>query len=146
MESCPPTAFNRSFMLVKPSPAPHGFVRVEAGARVLDCQIDGVDLTVQRHVGVSRGAMLEDILEGFLQDAVRQREISGGSASGMFSKCTSIVTSCRFDNSPHNRPPLLAAPGVPVSRGEGRATTPEYPTQGPRSLGTFPESLAQIGR
>jgi hypothetical protein len=81
MESCPPTTFNR--------------------------QIDGADLTVQRDVGVSRHAMLEDILEGFLQDGQRQREISGGSASGMFSKCTSIVTSCRFDNSPHN--PATAA-------------------------------------
>ena len=53
----------------EPRPS-HGFVRVEAGARVLDCQIDGADLTVQRDVGVSRHAMLEDILEGFLQDAV----------------------------------------------------------------------------
>ena len=47
-----------------------GFVRVEAGARVLDCQIDGADLTVQRDLGASRHAMLDDILEGFLQDAV----------------------------------------------------------------------------
>ena len=53
----------------EPGPS-HRLVRVKAGARVLDCQIDGVDLTVQRDVGVSRHAMLDDILQGFLQDAV----------------------------------------------------------------------------
>ena len=52
-------------------PAPsHRLLRVEAGARILDCEVDGVDLSVQRDVGVTRPAMLDDILQGFLQDAV----------------------------------------------------------------------------
>ena len=53
----------------KPAPS-HRLLRVEAGARILDCEIDGVDLSVQRDVGVTRPAMLDDILQGFLQDAV----------------------------------------------------------------------------
>ena len=45
-------------------------VRVKAGSRILDGQVDGVDVTVERDVGLSRHAMLDDILQGFLQDAV----------------------------------------------------------------------------
>ena len=68
-------------------PAPsHCVLGIEAGAGILDCQLDGVDLTAQRDVGASRHAMLEDILKGFLQDAVERGEISRGSAVGMFSK------------------------------------------------------------
>ena len=55
-------------------PAPsHRLLRVEAGARILDCEVDGVDLTVQRDMGVTRPAMLDDILQGFLQDAVERQ-------------------------------------------------------------------------
>ena len=55
-------------------PAPsHRLLGVKAGARILDCQVDGVDLTVQRDVGVTRRAMLDDILQGFLQDAVERQ-------------------------------------------------------------------------
>src|SRR5688500_6447517 len=53
----------------EPGP-PHHLVRIKAGARVLDCQIDGVVVTVQRDENVSRRAMLDDILQGFLQDSV----------------------------------------------------------------------------
>jgi len=48
----------------------HRLVRVKAGARILDCQDEGVVLTAQRDLGMSRPAMLDDVLQGFLQDAV----------------------------------------------------------------------------
>ena len=69
----------------EPGPS-HRLVRVKAGARVLDRQIDGVDLTVQRDVGVSRHAMLDDILQGFLQDAVETQGDFPWQRFGMFSK------------------------------------------------------------
>ena len=53
----------------EPGPA-HRLVRVKARARVPDRQLDGVAVTVQGDVGVSRRAMFDDILEGFLQHAV----------------------------------------------------------------------------
>ena len=49
---------------------PHRLERVKAGARIVDGQVDRVDVTVQSDVGVSRLAMLDDVLQGFLQDAV----------------------------------------------------------------------------
>ena len=52
-------------------PAPfYRLLRVEAGARILDGEVDGVALSVQRDVVLTRPAMLDDILQGFLQDAV----------------------------------------------------------------------------
>ena len=51
-------------------PAPsHRLLRVEAGARILDGEIDGVDVSLQRDVGVTRPAMLDNSLAGFLQHA-----------------------------------------------------------------------------
>ena len=69
----------------EPGPS-HRLVRVKAAARVLACEVNGIDLTIQRDVGVSRHAMLDDILQGFLQDAVEAEGDSRGSAFGMFSK------------------------------------------------------------
>ena len=53
----------------EPTPSQR-FLGVKAGARILDCEIDGVGLTVQRDVSMTRPAMLDDVLQGFLQDAV----------------------------------------------------------------------------
>ena len=55
MERSPPTIFNRSFILVKPSPRPaHRLLWIEAAAQILDGEVDGVALSVQRDV--RRGA------------------------------------------------------------------------------------------
>ena len=53
----------------KPAPS-YRLVMVKAGARILDCQVEGVELTAERDVGMSRPAVLDDILQGFLKDAV----------------------------------------------------------------------------
>ena len=54
-------------------PAPsHRLLGVEASARILDCEVEGVDLSVQRDGGVTRPAMLDNILQGFLQHAVER--------------------------------------------------------------------------
>ena len=65
-DSCPPTTFNRSFMLViQPAQL---IASGKPVTRILDSQVDGVDLTVQRHIGASRHAALDDVLQGFLQN------------------------------------------------------------------------------
>ena len=61
----------------EPGPS-HRLVGVKAGARVLDDQGDRVDLAVQGDVGVSRHAMFDGILQGFLQNAVEaERDFRG---------------------------------------------------------------------
>jgi hypothetical protein len=50
----------------EPGPS-YRLVNKKTSARILDCQIEGVDVTVQIDVGVSRPAMLDDILQAFLQ-------------------------------------------------------------------------------
>ena len=108
-----PTTFNRSFMLVKPSPRPLiASLGVEAGARILDCQVDGVDLTVQRDVGVSRHAMLEDILQGFLQDAVERGRFPVAAPSGCSRSERQSSDSCRFDNSSQNPAAAFSSPKI----------------------------------
>ena len=119
----------------EPGPS-HRLVRVKAGARVLDGQVDGVDVTVQRDVGVSRHAVLDDILQGFLQDAV---ETQGDFRWQRFRDVLEV--NVNRDTMPIGQ--LFAEPGrrrfqpqeFQFRRGEGRATAPEYRPRDPQSPG-----------
>ncbi len=73
----PPHGFQPLFHAGQAEPGPsHCLVRVKAGARILDGQVDGVAVTDQRDVGVSWHAVLDDILQCFLQDAIdTQRDL-----------------------------------------------------------------------